>query len=73
MSLPLPPKKAHPMTASTLRTPLSPAFILTRTIAAHAVTIEIHDDTGKALYAEEIAIRSSGAEPSDPEQGETIL
>ena len=61
------------MPVSTLRTPIPPALILSRTISPHAVTIEIHDDAGKALYAEEIALPSVIAEPSNPEQGETIL
>ncbi len=58
---------------SILRTPITSTLTLSRTIAATAVIIEIHDDTGKPLYAEEIAIRAAMAEPSDPEQAEPIL
>lgn len=61
---------------STLRTPITPALTLSRTITPHAVTVEIHDDTGAALYVEEIALRLAApgsAEPSNPEQTEPIL
>jgi|GEM_PF-3595836 len=64
------------MPASTLRTPLSPALTLSRTIAPHAVSIEIQDDTGKALYTEEIALSpatTKTGEPSDAEQGDIVL
>ncbi len=58
---------------STLRTPITPTLTLSRTIAPHAVTVEIHDDTGKPLYAEEIAVRPAATEPTDPEQSDLVL
>lgn len=62
------------MPTSTLRTPVTPALTLTRTLTPDAVAIEIHDDTGTAVYAEEIAIRTARhPEPTDPEQVEPVL
>ena len=64
---------------STLRTPVTPTLTLSRTIAPHAVSVEIHDDAGKTLYAEEIAMTSAAApsvpatEPTDPEQAHPVL
>ncbi len=58
---------------STLRTPITPSLVLYRKITPHAVIVELHDDTGKTLYAEEIATRTATVEPSDPEQAEPIL
>jgi len=58
---------------STLRTPITPTLTLSRTLTSHAVTIEIHDDTGKPFYAEEIAIRPATTEPTDPEQADLVL
>jgi len=63
------------MPTSTLRTPVAPALTLTRTISPGAVTVEIHDDTGAAVYTEEIALRTAQQqpEPTDPEQVEPVL
>ena len=58
---------------STLRTPITPTLTLSRIIATHAVTVEIHDDTGKPLFAEEIATRPVPTEPNDPEQSDLVL
>ncbi len=61
------------MPASILRTPVSETLILSRTIAARAVTIEVHDTAGTALYTEEIALTPAPAEPGDPEQAGPVL
>jgi len=62
------------MPTSTLRTPVTPALTLTRTISPSAVTVEIHDDTGAAVYTEEIVLRTAQQpEPTDPEQVEPVL
>lgn len=58
---------------STLRTPITGSLTLSRIITPDAITVEIHDDGGKAVYAEEIATRSSPTEPANPEQVEPIL
>lgn len=58
---------------STLRTPITPTLTLSRTITLHAVTIEIHDDNGTPLYAEDITTRPTTSEPSDPEQADLVL
>ncbi len=58
---------------STLRTPVTPSLTLSRSITPTAITIEIHDDTGRPLYAEEIVINPAGTGPSDPEQPDLVL
>ena len=57
------------MPRSTLTTPVA-ALTLTRTIAPDAITIELRDDTGAILYAEDIVAPASSipSEPADPEQ-----